>query len=107
MTPIQYVHRLDESRAMRKATLVVKEHNAIVFVRPLDTEARIALRLKSSDGVDATCDIPLIPTYRSFNKGVTVDDSSVGVLSYGAKDPSEESSDTQIRPIVVELGPRY
>ena len=98
------VHRLTKP-CNAKATLVVKEHSAIVYVRPLDSEARIALRLKSSDGVDATCDIPLIPTYRSFNEGVIVDDSNVCVLSYGVSDRSAESSETHTRPIVIELGP--
>ena len=84
---------------------MIKENTAVVLVRPKGSEPRIALRLKSTDGVDATCDVPLLPTYQRFSGDVSVNDAAVRVLSYGQSNQSGGSYQDQNDRIAVELGP--
>lgn len=90
-----------------KSSSVVRNGSVHVVVKPQARAERVVLRLKELDGVDATCDAPLRPTFLDFGKSLSIEGDGVKILGYesSSTDRLDESSVAVNQVIAVEFGP--
>ena len=90
-----------------KSSSVVRNGSVHVVVMPLARADRVVLRLKELDGVDATCDAPLRPTFLEFGKDLSIEGNGVKILGYerSSTDQTDDSRLSDDQVVAVEFGP--
>lgn len=90
-----------------KSASVVRNGSVHIVVKPLARADRVVLRLKELDGVDATCDAPLRPTFLAFGKSLSIEGSGVKILGY-ERSTTNQTDDSRMlddQVVAVEFGP--
>lgn len=90
-----------------KSSSVVRNGSVHVVIKPLARAERVVLRLKELDGVDATCDAPLRPTFLEFSKSLSIEGNGVKILGYESSttNQTDNSAVQGDQVVAVEFGP--
>lgn len=90
-----------------KYSIVFREGSLNLVVKPMARADRIVLRLKRADGVDATCDAPLRPTFLEFGRSIVIGGQEAKILSlepsFVDENDSKDKAEDQV--LAVEFGP--
>ena len=90
-----------------KCSTVLQNGSVHIVIKPLARADRVVLRLKETDGVDATCDTPLQPTYLNFGKDLSIEGNGVKALAFepSLTDQTKDTVATGNQITAVEFGP--